>query len=98
MTEYTNQQLTAKITLIDTVHGGKIGCVKFEFVNVRKITHPDGTIIYTAYIIVNKKCYCSTKTFENGVHVVNAKDGLTASQEILEDKLYNKYKCNDKEI
>lgn len=98
MTEYTNKRLTAKIILIDTVHGGKIGCIGTENVNVRKITQPDGTIIYTAYIIVNSKCYCSTKTFENGVFKPDARDGINASAEILHDRLYDKYKYNSKEV
>lgn len=96
MTEYTNQILTAKITLIDTVHGGKVGCMAGEYVNVRKVTHPDGVVIYTAYQIIAGACYCATKTFDNGVFMPDAKDGKNASSEILKDRLYDKYKNNDK--
>jgi len=91
MKEYLSQKLSAPLTLTNTTGGGSMGMMKWESINVRKITQDDGTIEFTAYLIVGKKCYCSTKTFLNGSLIPNV-GCENSSEEILNDKLYNKYK------
>lgn len=89
--EYVSQKLTKRLGLIDTTYGGAMGMMAWESVNVRKITQDDGSVQFTAYLIVNDTCYCSTKTFKNGSLAPNV-GCENSSKEILNDKLYNKYK------
>lgn len=88
-TEYTTIQLKKPVKLRNTTIGGSMGYMAGEFVGLRTQTDGD-TTIKTVYHIIDKKCYCKTYTVVNGV--VFEKGGEKASEEILNDKLYNKFK------
>lgn len=91
---YSTLFLKKSLTLINTENETeKITLYPYDYVGLRTVKQNDGGILYTAYKIENYKCYCSTYKIKNNRTTLNAGSGLE-SQEILEDKLYFKYKRN----
>jgi len=92
MISYSVLLLKKDLTLINTENEvEKIIVHSYDYVGLRTVKQNDEGVLYTAYKIINKKCYCSTYKIKNNQTTLSAGSGLE-SQEILEDKLYFKYK------
>jgi hypothetical protein len=88
-TEYTTIRLKKPVKLRNTIVGGSIGYIAGEWVGLR--TQTDGNVeVKTIYKIIDSKCYCRTYTIADGMAF--DRGGEKASEEILNDKLYNKLK------
>lgn len=89
---YSTLLLKKDLTLINTDNESETIVVpQNNFVGLRTVKQNDGGVLYTAYKIKDRKCYCNTYKIKNKQTTLNAGSGLE-SQEILEDKLYFKYK------
>lgn len=89
---YSTTILKKAVTLVNTLQETQVLQLnKGDCCGLRTIPQNDSSTLYTVYKIINKVCYCSTFKVKNGVVTENAGSGLE-SQEILEDKLYFKYK------
>jgi len=83
-------RLNKPLTLTDTASGGHLKMGNFEVCGLRVIKQEDGSMLHTVYKIVSAHCYCFSKVINNGVTTIPSLN--KESQEILEDKLYGKYK------
>lgn len=93
---YSTTILKKAITLVNTLQETQVIQLKQgDRCGLRTIAQDDGSILYTLYKIVNRICYCSTFKVKNKAVTQNAGSGLE-SEEILEDKLYFKYKRCEK--
>ena len=83
-------RLNKPLTLTDTVSGKCLRLGNFDECGLRVIRRKDGSELHTAYKIVSGVCYCLSKVINNKITTIPKM--VNESQEILEDKLYNKYK------
>ena len=92
---YSTTMLKKPVVLVNTLQETQVIQLKqSDCCGLRTITQDDGSILYTLYKIVNRICYCSTFKVKDKIVTQNAGSGLE-SEEILEDKLYFKYKRNE---
>jgi len=89
---YSTTILKKTVTLVNTLQETQVLQLnQNDCCGLRTITQDDESILYTLYKIVNQVCYCSTFKVKNKIVTQNAGSGME-SQEILEDKLYFKFK------